>query len=316
MQNLLKKIQENIFRHELLERGNKIIVGISGGPDSVCLLDIFSKLQKNYGLELVVAHVNYGLRGKDSEKDEKLVKKLAEKYKLPCEVFQISNFKFQISENNLRDIRYKFFEKISKKHGSDRLALAHNRNDQAETVMLRLLRGSGLRGLGAMKFRNENIIRPLLNISRKEILEYLRKNRIPYRTDKSNLKNDFTRNKVRNQLFPFIEKNFNPNFQEALFHLAAASNEDYGFIRRYAEEWLGKKKNIPVKEIGNLHPAIRNEVLRQAIGRELGNLQEVENSHLDEILKILKSTKNKRQKLSFKGLKIERIGDKLVISKL
>lgn len=296
------------------------MVGVSGGPDSVCLLDALHTLAKKYDLKLIVAHVNYGLRGKDSDLDEKLVRKLAEKYSLPIELksftkYGKSGIRKTISEEKLRNIRYAFFEQIRKKYKADLVAVAHNLNDQAETVLMRLLRGTGLRGLNAIKFKNNNIIRPLLNVPRKEIIYSLRKNKIAYRIDKTNLSADFTRNKIRNQLIPNLEKNFNPRVQELLYKLSESAAADYDFIARFAEAWLAASKVLSVAALNSLHPAILNEVLRQAIEKLNPNLREIESGHIDEILKILKSSKNKRQQITFKGLKIERIGDKLTIEK-
>jgi tRNA(Ile)-lysidine synthase len=316
--SLVKKIQENIFRHELFPRGAKIVIGVSSGPDSTCLLDIFYKLQKKYGLEIIVAHVNYGLRGKDSEKDEALVKKLAKKYSLPLEIHLVlsSEFRVQSSEDHLREIRYSFFEKVTEKYKADAIALGHNLNDQAETVLMRILRGTGLKGLGAIKFRNRNIIRPLLNIPRKDILAYLRKNKMPYRIDKSNLVTDFTRNKIRNQLLPELEKIFNPNIQNVLYKFSRSAADDYDFISRFSREWLAGNKTLCVSKIRRLHPAIRREVIRQEIEKGIPDLREIESAHIEEVLKIIRSKKNKRQMIKLKKLKIERKGDKLNIEKL
>lgn len=311
--NLLKKIQENIFRYELFERGAKIVIGVSGGPDSVCLLDALYKLKKKYDLQIIVAHVNYGLRGKDSDLDEKLVKNLAEKYSLSIEILKVKEAKK--SEEELRKIRYDFFEQVSKKYKADAITVGHNLNDQAETVLMRTIRGTGLRGLGAIKFRNNNIIRPLLNIPRKEIVAYLRSNKTPYRTDKSNLSADFTRNKIRNHLLPHIEKEYNPNIQETLYKFSQSAADDYEFIARYAKEWLVANKTLKVSSLNSLHLSIRREVLRQAIEKNNPNLREMESTHIEEVLKILKSNKNKRQQTTFKGLKIGRIGDKLNIER-
>jgi len=339
--NLVKKVQQNIFRHELFPRGasarggsafgGKIVVGVSGGPDSVCLLDILHQLKNSYNLNLVVAHINYGLRGKDSKKDEQLVQKLAEKYSLPIEIKNVTCYKLHVTENSLRDIRYKFLEEIRKKHKASAVAVGHNLNDQAETVLARILRGTGLRGLGAIKFspspslpagkaglrrasKNNNIIRPLLNIPRKEILAYLRKNKIPYRIDKTNRGLDFTRNRIRNQLLPHLEKNFNPNIQEVLYKLSRSVADDYDFLTEYAKEWLKTSKTLQVSELVNLHPAVRREVLRLALERHNPSLREIESAHIEEITKILQSNKSKRQRMVFLGLKIERIGDRLDIS--
>lgn len=316
--NITKKIQESIFRYELFGRGAKIVVAVSGGPDSVCLLDVLYRLKEKYNLSLVVAHVNYGLRGKDSELDEKLVKALAKKYSLPIEVLPCDTGKksANCSEEKLRNIRYVFFEKIRLKRKADYIAIGHNFNDQAETVIMRILRGTGLKGLSAIKFRNEKIIRPLLNIPRKEILKHLKGNKLAYRIDKTNLETNFTRNKIRNKLLPHLEKNYNPNIQEILYKLSQSVSEDYAFINNFSREWLKSGKNLKVSELVKLHPAIRKEVLRLTIEKHNPNLREIESAHIDEILKVAKSTKNKRQNISFKGLKISRIGDKLIFRKL
>src|SRR3989339_6891 len=133
--NLVKKIQENIFRYQLFPRGAKIVVGVSGGPDSVCLLDALNKLREKYNIEIIIAHVNYGLRGKDSGKDEQFVRKIAKKYSLKVEIEKIPNTKYKIldtkSEEHLRNIRYDFFEKIRRKHKANTIAVGHNLNDQA-----------------------------------------------------------------------------------------------------------------------------------------------------------------------------------------
>jgi tRNA(Ile)-lysidine synthase len=277
------------------------------------------KLQKKYDLELIVAHVNYNLRRNDSKLDEKLVRELAKKNSLDIEVKKIQDTEYKIqntrSEEGLRTIRYKFFEAVCKKCKADTIAVGHNLNDQAETVLMRLLRGTGLRGLGAIKFKNGNIIRPLLNVPRKEIIAYLRKNKIAYRIDKTNLGADFTRNKIRNKLISDLEKNFNPNIQEILYKFSESASADYDFIARFAKEWLKASNILKASSLNNLHPSIRREVLRQAIEKHNPNLREIESAHIEEINKILKSNKNKRQQITLKGLKIGRIGDKLTISK-
>lgn len=314
---MIKCIQENIFRHGLFGHGSKIVVGCSGGPDSVCLLDILSKLQKKYKLELVVAHVNYGLRGNDASRDEKFVTNLAKKYSLPLEILKVKISKKSSNlEERLREIRYEFFEKIRNKFEADRIAVGHNLNDQAETVMLRILRGTGLRGLGAIRFKNNFVVRPLLNVSRKEILGYLRKNKMRYRTDKTNLGTDFTRNKVRNALFPYIKKSFNPNIEQILYKFSQSAADDYDFLERYSKLWLVANKNLRVSKLNTLHPSIQRLVIRLFIEKHKLNLRQIESSHVEEAIKVVKSNKNKRQRITFKGLKIERKGDRLVISRI
>ena len=195
---------------------------------------------------------------------------------------------------------------------------------------MRVIRGTGLRGIGAIKFasrrgptaqpkRNADgplLIRPLLNIPRKEIIAYLRKNKIPYRIDKSNIGTDFTRNKIRNKLLPALEKNFNSNIQVSLYKFSESASADYDFIFRFAKEWLAGNKILKVSALRILHPSICREVLRQSLEKHAPQLRDIESGHIEEILKVIKSSKNKRQQITFKGLKIGRIGDRLSIAKI
>jgi tRNA(Ile)-lysidine synthase len=311
--NLIKTIQNTIFQNSLLEKNSKIVIGVSGGPDSVCLLDILYNLQKKYFLELIIAHVNYGLRGKDSEEDEKFVRNLAKKYDLKIAVLKPKIKAKSNLEDNLRNIRYNFFEKIRKQNAFDHIAVAHNLNDQAETFLMRFIRGSGLSGLAGMKFQNGKIIRPLLGTTRKEILEYLKKNNQAYRTDKTNAENLFLRNKIRNKLIPYLEKEFNPNIAETLFDAAESIGEDYDFIFSSIDSYK-TKKILSVSEIMKLHSSIQRALLRQTIAKTKKDLKNIESTHIKEILKIIHSTKNRRQTVSFGGLKIKRHNDRLTIS--
>lgn len=319
MTSLIKKIQNTAFQNNLWTKGSKIILGVSGGPDSVCLLDVFSKLRKKYDLQLLIAHVNYGLRGKDSDRDEELVRKSAEKHGLEIEVshpeFRRLNLR-KISENELRNIRYAFFEKVRRKNHFDLIAVAHNLDDQVETYLMRIIRGAGLQGLVAMKYKTGNIIRPLLGISRKEILEYLKNNHLKFRIDKTNREIHFLRNKIRHRLLPELEKNYNPRVRKTIFNATASIAEDYSFLSELAEKKYHQNKELRVSRLLALHPALQRRILLRAISEKKAGLEEVTSAHIEEILKILRSTKKKPQFVIFKGLKIERKGDRMTILSL
>ncbi len=315
MLNLTKKIQNTIFQYSLIKKDSKIVAAISGGPDSVCLLDIFANLQKKYPLKVIIAHVNYGLRGTDSQKDEIFVRNLAKKYGL--EIFVLNpkiKSKFNL-ENNLREIRYRFFEEIRKKNKFDLIAVAHNADDQVETFFLHLLRGSGLAGLSSMKYKNEKIIRPLLGTWRKEILDYLKNNNLSYRIDKTNLENTFTRNKIRNQLIPILERKFNPKIKNTIFDAIESISDDYSFLNEFSQKAYKKSGLLSVRKIFKNHPAIQKRIILEALREKNSSFRNIESAHLREILKALRSTKNKRQIVAFKGLKIERKGDRIFIEK-
>lgn len=318
MNSLIKKIQNFSHQFNLWQEGDKIVVGVSGGPDSVCLLDILVKLSKKKKFKLLVVHINYGLRGSDSDKDEIFVRKLADKYDLKMEIL---NAKKESQKNQtesfLREVRYNFFEKIRRENKFDLIAVAHNRDDQVETILMRLIRGSGLLGLRSIRPKSKRIIRPLLGTSRQEIIAYLRQNKLRYRIDKTNRESNYLRNKFRNKLIPLIEREYNPKIKETLAAAVSSIADDYDFIFSESEKFfkkinLDKEKNIYSFEAKNFlkfHPALQKQVLRRIILSLKNNLFNIESSHLEEILKIVQSGKNKSQIMKFKGLKISKKGD-------
>lgn len=314
--SLIKRIQNTIFQHDLFKKGDSIIIAVSGGPDSVFMLDIFSLLQKKYDLELVIAHVNYNLRGTDSEKDEELVKKLAKEYALPIEILRPKITVKTNLENNLRDIRHAFFEEVRKKHAYNAIAVAHNLDDQVETFLMRIIRGAGMRGLRAMQYKNNFLIRPLLAISRKEILEYIKENRLQYRIDKTNRESVFFRNKIRNRLIPYLETNFNPGIKKTIAENIVSLSEDYALLNTIIDKkYQDFEKEFSVSKLLLLPQSLQKRILRLEIKKHVPQLKNIEAKNIEEILKIVKSTKNKNQVVLFKGLKATRKGDKLEISK-
>ena len=314
MPNLIKKIQNHIFANSLFERGAKIVLGVSGGPDSTLLLDIFFKLQKKYNLELSIAHVNYHLRGKDSDSDESFVKRLAQKYNLPLEILKAKIGEKNKSEESLRLVRYAFFEEVRKENNFDLIAVAHNADDQAETVLMRLIRGTGLKGLSAMQPKNGKIIRPLLDTSRKEIIAYLKKNKLGYRTDQTNKESIYLRNKIRNKLIPYLEKNFNPRVRSVLAKSAKTFGEDYAVIEELTEKAWPENKKLSVKKILILPIAIQKRIIQKALAQKMPKNIPENFNQIEEILKALKSPKNKNQVVRCAGLKMTRYGDKIKLA--
>ena len=322
MKRFIKKIQNTAFQHNLWREGSKIVLGVSGGPDSACLLDIMAKLSPKYDLHLIIAHVNYGLRGRDSERDERSVKKLGENYGVKVLTLSPSPSPKAIgriempSENELRDIRYKFFEKIRSENNFDMIAVAHNADDQVETFLMRVIRGAGLKGLSAMKYKNGKLIRPLLGTTRTEILGYLKKNKLTYRTDQTNKSDLFFRNKVRNQLIPYLEKNFNPKIKMTIFDSIVSIAEDHSLIQNLVEKVYRANKNNPnwsAQKLGKLEPALKKRILLKIISEKKPGLKDITAHHILEIIKAIESTKSKNQSVTFKGLKMMRKGDRVTL---
>lgn len=319
MAQLIKTVQNFAFANELWEKNSKVVLGVSGGSDSACLLDIFSKLAPKYKLELCIAHVNYNLRGNDSKEDEIFVAALAEKYGIPLVILKPKKSEYKGNlENCLRVLRYDFFENLRQDLNFDLVAVAHNQDDQAETVLMRIIRGSGLNGLSAMKAKTKNIIRPLLQTSKKDILAYMKQNKLKYRTDKSNLDIKFTRNSVRHQLLPYLEKNFNPSIKETLSEWSASVASDYELIDQQAQFFVdsvctNKCAHFSAQEFLAQHQAMQRQILRNIAVVLKKDSLDIENGQVEELIKVIKSTKSKSQKAVICGLNISKKGGKVDI---
>lgn len=217
------RVLETILRHNLCQPHDRLIVAVSGGADSVALLDILSKMP-DFPLSLVVAHLNHSLRGAESDADEQFVRNLAKQYQLPfattrADVRSQAESRQQSLEEAGREARYRFFEQLRRQHKAAAVAVAHHTEDQAETFLIRLLRGSGTSGLGCMPYRNNrHIIRPLLDLSRSELHRYLAAQKQGWREDRSNLDQSFLRNRIRHELLPLLEE-----YAPAVTHRLAAT---------------------------------------------------------------------------------------------
>lgn len=217
---LLKRVQTFAAAHALWEMDSRILIAVSGGPDSVCLLDMLAFLSRKYAFSLGIAHVNYQLRGKSSAADERFVRDLALRYGIPCFIKRYPIGKPR-DESALRDFRYAFFETLQKQHRFDRLAIGHHMGDQAETLLMNLIRGTGPMGMAGMLPKHGSHIRPLLVIDRAHVLRYVSARSLEFRTDQSNTDTRYTRNRIRHELLPLLRDRFNPNITATLARSAA-----------------------------------------------------------------------------------------------
>lgn len=326
MGSFVKKVQNFAFHNKLFFRGEKILIGISGGPDSICLSRVFLKLQKHFDLELALLHVNYGLRGEESEKDEEFVREFARENGLELKVVQFKETQSLSSDGSgkkenleaqMRDFRYAQFEQLAKEEGFARIALAHNADDQVETFLMNLFRGSGAKGLSAMKPKRGKIIRPLLFVSKKEILAYLEKDGQKYRTDESNFDERFLRNKIRHKLIPILEE-YSPQLRDRILQVTANLCDESGVV----EEIVEKKYNKIVQNNKGKYLVLTSELVKCSLGmRKLlfrrilksikGELRNVSTNNFFEFNKILESEKSKNQHCSMNGTRIERRGEEI-----
>ncbi|MDP3580471.1 MAG: tRNA lysidine(34) synthetase TilS [Ignavibacteria bacterium] len=222
----MKKTEEKIIRfidaHKLIENSERVLVAFSGGPDSVFALHFLKKFQKKYKIDLAAAHFNHQLRGKEADEDEKFAKEFCRKlgvefFSAKLNVKKLAKEKKLSIEEAARKLRYQNLEKLCKQNSFNKIATAHNLSDNAETVLLNLLSGTSAAGLSGIPVVRGNIIRPILCVTKQEILEYLEKNRIPFRIDSSNLSDDFKRNFLRNRILPLLRGKVNPALDEAVY---------------------------------------------------------------------------------------------------
>lgn len=287
---VLEKAKNTIRRYKLIKEGDRIVMGVSGGPDSVALLYLLDSLKKEYKLKLYIAHLDHMLR-KESQLDMIFVENLAKKLKIPIITAKINikNLNTRGSlEETARNVRLDFLFKVAKDTKSTKIALGHNLDDQAETVLMRILRGSGLYGLSGIAPKRRilrfTIIRPLIEVYRREIEKFLRQKKIKSCIDKTNFKDIYLRNKIRNKLLPLLAKEYNKNIKEVLSNLAENSACDYTYLETSARRItnrLGTRINL-VRFL-RLHPAMQRMILRFNIARLKGNTRRITSRHIKEI---------------------------------
>lgn len=231
---ILQKFEQTVRRFNILKKGDRVVVACSGGPDSVALLHLLNQIKEKFDLKLVVAHVNHKLRGQESDEDERFVKKLAQDLRLAFytrsfDVARIARKKKLSIEEAAREVRYQYLNELAQRLKETKIALGHNADDQAETVLMRLIRGAGALGLTGMSIVRGKIIRPLLQIKREEIEEFLKEQNLDFRIDSSNLRQDYLRNRIRLELLPHLKRNYNPKIIDVLNRIASilSAQEDY-----------------------------------------------------------------------------------------
>ena len=301
MHNLSKKIFSFIKEQNLIHAKDRVIVGVSGGADSVALLHILANMEIKP--VLIIAHVNHLLRGKESDDDELFVKEIANKYNLAFEtikadVSDIAKKRKLSLEETGREVRYEFFRQVAEKHNANKIALAHHMDDQAETVIMRLLRGSSGKGIEGMQPKSHNnlFIRPMLQVSKSEIKEYLEKNHYQWRDDSSNNSRKFLRNRIRHELIPILQS-YNPNIIQQLCNTAELLGKDELLLDEMAKQVFISSKidkehvMLDIKKIRSEAEAIRYRVYKQAIMAMKGDLKKISFRHIKAIENLTLSEK-------------------------
>jgi tRNA(Ile)-lysidine synthase len=324
----MKKIEQKVLKFidekNLIEKNDKVLVGLSGGPDSVFLLHFLKKYSKKLKISLGAVHVNHLLRGKEANRDERFCEKLSNELSIPFYSVR-KNIKAKASKEKIsieeagRKIRYKEFEKVLVKEGYTKIATAHNADENTETVLLNLVKGTGLSGLSGIPPLRNNIIRPLLVITKKEVLDYLDHYNLKYRTDLTNLIDDSERNFLRNQVIPLIKKRLNPSLANTLLKSSEVFRNINNLIKKKADgaaiNLVSKKENylsISLPQLKKIEVGFRSEVIRYIFNKEFG--MQISFDDCTKVLSLLNKQVGKSIQI-FENIKVtrERIG--LIIHK-
>ena len=322
---ILKKVKDTISQYRMISQGDLIVVAVSGGPDSICLLDVLNKIGKEMGLELIVAHFNHGFRPEEDKIETQFVKEFAEHLNLPFVVKKIdSELKKEGSslEELARKARYNFLESVRALRKADRIAVGHTMNDQAETVIMRLLRGSGPSGLaGIPPIRDGVIIRPLLNIKGEEVEEYLKDQNLTYRIDSSNLELTYLRNRIRLEILPILTQ-LQPNLIEQLALTADILRGENEYLDSLAEAWIQNAVStdeqeliaIPLHLFQILPSVLKGRILRALIKKIKMNLLRIEYDHVQAVSTLINSHKPQGRLDLPDGLVVTKVYDRLEMS--
>ncbi|MFZ5994178.1 MAG: tRNA lysidine(34) synthetase TilS [Thermodesulfobacteriota bacterium] len=297
---LISIFRKTVDRYGMFRAGDNVVAAVSGGPDSAALLHLLCELKGVCPFKLSVAHFDHGLRGRESAEDAIFVGNLAEGLGLPFhsgrgDVLTLKKQKGLSLEEACRELRYKFLQEVAEKIGARRVALGHTADDQAEEFLLRLIRGSGARGLSGMPFIREGLfVRPLLEASRADVLAYLTANKFSFRIDSSNEARGFLRNRIRHDLLPVLETNFNPGIRRILLQTASILREDEALLASMAEEaWTGLVKSdegpegwgitLNLRRYQEIPRPIQMRVMQKGLESSGARLKDIGFRHLESI---------------------------------
>ena len=313
---LEEKVLNTINKYNMIQSGDGIVIGVSGGPDSMTLLNILNNLKEKLNIKLYVAHINHSIR-KEADEETESVKDFCKKidvefFAKKVKVEEIAKELKMGTEEAGRNIRYEFFEEVAHKVGANKIATAHNLNDNAETVLMNIMRGTSVSGLkGIDKVRDGKYIRPIIECSRAEIEDYCKEKNLNPRYDKSNNENIYTRNKIRNLLIPFLQKEFNPNIVEGINRLSQIAIEEEQFINKVVEKEYEKLQiavdnNIilNLKEFNKLDYVIKSKLILYTISKVYGKTSGIEKKHIDDIIKLCDNNIGNKYLTPQKGIKI------------
>ncbi|WDV45540.1 tRNA lysidine(34) synthetase TilS [Clostridiaceae bacterium M8S5] len=312
-----KIVYKTIMDEKLILPGDKLVIGVSGGPDSMALLCVLKSIQKLIEFSMVAVHINHGVRGKEANMDERYVKDITQKWSIPyyskrVNMNEYARLRKLSSEEAGRELRYQFFNEVLKIEKADKIAVAHNRNDQAETLIMRFLRGTGIEGLKGMQYEVNNVIRPLLDVDRSIIEKYCNQNKLFARIDKTNLEPIYGRNKIRLELIPYIENNINKGIINTMNRTSKIMGIDDDFINNIARYEYSKicitnhdqTIEFDICKFKGLHTAIKSRVIRIGIKEMYGDNKNIELKHVENMIEFIENATAGRIHESAKGIEL------------
>ncbi len=316
---LIQKVYNTIKKYDLIKPGDKLVLGVSGGPDSICMLDIFIKIKEKQHphFDFVVAHVNHMIR-QEAKEDEAFVKAYCKKnqiqfYAKSIDVQKIANNNKISTEEAGRNVRYNFFDEILQKIGGNKIAIAHNKNDKVETIIMNELRGCGISGLKGIEPIRDKHIRPLIECEREEIEKYCDENNLQPRIDKTNFENIYTRNKIRNVVIPYIKEEFNPNIIETIDRLSKLVTEQERYIQKQVEQTYKEiaieESNqqsivLDLKQFNGQEKVIKSNLIIYIITRLFHTAKGIERIHIEDIITLCEKNIGNKFLMPNKNLKV------------
>jgi tRNA(Ile)-lysidine synthase len=297
--DLIQQVRRTIETYHMIERGDSVVVAVSGGPDSVAMIHLLWRLRDVLGIQLHVAHLDHGLRGLRSQEDARYTRRLAQRLRLSATVerIQLSPDSKGSLEEQARLARYAFLERVASDVRAQRIATGHNADDQAETIIMRILRGAGSEGLSGIPPVRGRIVRPLIQVRRHQIEEYLHRRRFQPRRDHTNLELQHLRNRLRKELIPLLERSYNPNVVETLNRIGRLESEEAAYFRQLSERLLKtlvKKdsKGKIVLDLGSFADYFNiagKFLIRELIRKTKGDLRQIGHEHVDRVFSLARN---------------------------
>ena len=329
MDPLIEKIKKTLVDHEMVKPGDSVLVGVSGGPDSIALLHGLLELKGEMGFSLSIAHLNHDARGKESDQDAEFVKSLGKTLQISTWVEKVDVAAHQTKtkssfQETARHLRFEFFQEVISQSNANKVALGHTSDDQAETVLMNLLRGSGPQGMGGMNPVRQPYIRPLFYCSRSEVIRFLECRKISYRNDSSNEKTDYLRNRIRLELMSYLQNKYNPRIKEQLFEASGIFRAENELIKVLEDREFGRvvsasedgEFSVDLESFTALPLALRRRLVRKCIQGIRGDLKRIALVHIQDILSLFKQVQ-KGKSIDLPG-KIQAVclGDQVVFKRI